>query len=102
MLGGWQCATTHDVWRGPAISLRDCHRAFKEAEKPKNVILLSPVLKVPQEVEKEMAIVDFALPGREELRTLIHNLCADVGLEHTVEDLDTYTEAALEVAALRP
>ena len=87
----------HPYLKDPVVvrRLRDCHRAFKESDRPKNVMLLSPVLKVPVEVEKEMAIVDFELPGRDELRALILSLCADVGLQHDAETLETFTEAAL-------
>ena len=87
----------HPYLKDPVVvrRLRDCHRAFKEADKPKNVILLSAVLKVPTEVEKEMAVVDFALPGRTELNALLHSLCDDYGLQHDSETLDMFTEAAL-------
>lgn len=37
----------------------------------KHVILLSPVLKIPPELEKDLAVVDFDLPGVEEIDSIV-------------------------------
>jgi hypothetical protein len=43
----------HPYLKDPVVvrRLRDCHRAFKESEKLKNVMLLSSSMKIPNEVE---------------------------------------------------
>jgi SpoVK/Ycf46/Vps4 family AAA+-type ATPase len=40
----------------------------------KCVVLLSPVLKVPPELEKEIAIIDWDLPGRAEIDEIVGNV----------------------------
>lgn len=45
--------------------IRDLVRPLKMSEK--TVLFLSPVLRLPPELEKEIAVVDFSLPTREEL-----------------------------------
>ncbi|MCA9539535.1 MAG: AAA family ATPase [Myxococcales bacterium] len=87
----------HPYLKDPVVvrRLRDCHRAFKESEKPKNVLLVSPTLKVPTELEKEMVVVDFALPDRGELRALLEQFRGAYKLAHDEEAIDRYTEAAL-------
>ena len=87
----------HPYLRDPVVvrRLRDCHRAFKESERPKNVLLLSPLMKIPPEIEAELAVVDFALPDRAELSALIRQFRDAYQLRHDDEHLDRYTEAAL-------
>ena len=45
--------------------LRDLARNLKKSEK--TLIFLSPLLQLPPELEKEISVLDFALPTREEL-----------------------------------
>ena len=87
----------HPYLKDPVVvrRLRDCHRAFKESERPKNLLLLSPTLRVPTEIEAELAVVDFALPDRAEISSLLTQFSAAYGLEYTEEELDHFTEAAL-------
>ncbi|MEZ4433902.1 MAG: AAA family ATPase [bacterium] len=87
----------HPYLKDPVVvrRVRDCHRAFKESDKPKNVLLLSPTLKMPTELEKELVVVDFTLPDRAELRALIAQFKAAYRLDHDEEALDRFTEAAL-------
>lgn len=42
------------------------------------LVLLSPVLRIPDECEKDMTIVDFPLPGRTELDDLVTQVSQDV------------------------
>ncbi len=87
----------HPYLKDPVVvrRLRDCHRNFKESEKLKTVLLLSAQMKIPTEIEKEVAVVDFALPSRADIRLLIDGLCQDFGLTHRDEVRDRFTEAAL-------
>jgi SpoVK/Ycf46/Vps4 family AAA+-type ATPase len=87
----------HPYLKDPVVvrRLRDCHRAFKEAEKRKTAFLLSPLIKVPTDLEKEVAIVDFALPNRAELRQLVAQCCTAYDLGYDDRQMDVFTEAAL-------
>src|SRR3954463_11279330 len=61
--------------------LRDIAHDLKESKK--NVILLSPVLKIPPELEKEVAIIDWDLPDRAEIDAIVGKLLQElpVGVE---------------------
>ena len=87
----------HPYLKDPVVvrRLRDCYRAFKESDRPKTVILLSPSLRVPGEVEKEVAVVDFALPNRAELRDIVCEFAESYQLRHDEEAIERFTEAAL-------
>ncbi len=52
--------------------LRDVAHELKKSQK--NVILLSPLLKVPPELEKETAVVDWDLPDRQEIDGIVQKL----------------------------
>jgi len=64
----------HPYLNDPVVirKLRDMARDLKTSMK--NVILLSPVLKVPLDVEKEMTIVDFDLPDPETLGGIVDDI----------------------------
>ncbi|MBU0552276.1 AAA family ATPase [Myxococcota bacterium] len=87
----------HPYLKDPVVvrRLRDCHRAFKDSEHRKNVLLLSGKLSVPAELEKETAVIDFDLPQRSELGALIREFSTAYQLTHDEEALDRFTEAAL-------
>ncbi len=88
----------HPYLKDPVVvrRLRDCHRAFKDSERPKNVLLLSPLMRIPAEVEAEVAVVDFALPDRLELHALLRQFRDAYQLTtHDDDDLDRFVEAAL-------
>lgn len=87
----------HPYLKDPVVvrRLRDCHRAFKESERPKNVLLLSPQLKIPADLESELVVADFELPGRTELRALIDQFREAYKLTHDEDELERFTEAAL-------
>jgi SpoVK/Ycf46/Vps4 family AAA+-type ATPase len=82
---------------------RDLARALKLTRK--NIIFLSPVLKVPTELEKEIAVIDYRLPDKEELQAIIKRITAsldDTGnLEvlKSSEKLEKIAEAALGLTA---
>ena len=61
--------------------LRDLSRDLRNTRK--NVILLSSVMKIPPEVEKDMAVLDWDLPQRGEIRAMLDELVKDYeGTEH--------------------
>src|SRR5207249_10342721 len=44
----------------------------------KTIILVSPVLEIPAELEKEMTMLNFALPTRDDLAALVDKIIEDV------------------------
>ena len=52
-------------------ALRDCVEAFRTGKARRTLIVLSSIQEIPPEGEKVAAIVDWALPSREDLCTLV-------------------------------
>ncbi|MEV0395209.1 AAA family ATPase [Polymorphospora rubra] len=79
--------------------LRDIAQAFKNGPVPRTLLLLSPVLRIPAELEKDVTIVDFALPTEAEIRaTLDAMIAANAGRIRV--DLDEIGRERLAKAAL--
>lgn len=57
----------HEVIR----RLRDCAAALKEGPVHRTIIFLSPVLVIPPELEKDLTVLDFDLPGMAELSEIL-------------------------------
>jgi SpoVK/Ycf46/Vps4 family AAA+-type ATPase len=82
---------------------RDLAHALKMTRK--NIIFLSPVLKVPTELEKEIAVIDYKLPDKKELAEIIKR--STQGLENkenleilkSPDKMDKIVEAALGLTA---
>lgn len=54
--------------------VRDAAAAFKQGITAKVLILVSPVLRIPPELEKEITLVDFPLPGEGEISELLDGM----------------------------
>jgi len=82
---------------------RDLARALKLSRK--NIIFLSPVLKVPTELEKEIAVIDYRLPDRKELSDIIERITKSLDNASKLEELkspeklEKIAEAALGLTA---
>lgn len=58
--------------------LRDlAHSLYRDHKR--HLLILSPVLKLPPELEKEIAVLDFQLPDREELHGIVDRVLSRVG-----------------------
>ena len=67
----------------------------------KTVILISPVLEIPTELDKEITLLNFPLPTKEELGTLLDRILLDVRLLRQVSiELDDAGRDRLLQAAL--
>jgi SpoVK/Ycf46/Vps4 family AAA+-type ATPase len=89
----------HPYMKDPQVvrRLRDLAHALKDAYK--NIILLSPILEVPLELEKDVSVVDFPLPVRSELRELAERLVGGVPPDKLDFNLsDGIPEAAVDAA----
>lgn len=60
----------------PAVvrRLRDIASAFKAGSAARALVLVSPVLRIPPELEKDVTLLDFPLPGEEEIRELLDGM----------------------------
>lgn len=54
--------------------LRDIITSLKQSPNPKNVVFLSPVLKLPTDLEKDITIVDFDLPTFKEIKETLDEM----------------------------
>lgn len=67
----------------------------------KTIVLVSPVLELPPELEKEITLVNFPLPSREELDAMLEGILSDVEQSASVKvDLDPRSRERLLQAAL--
>lgn len=65
------------------------------------VVLLSPIVRLPEELEKDVTLVDFPLPGRDELEALLQQIAADVAGNPALRvDLGEASRRALVDAAV--
>lgn len=69
----------HPYLNEPVVvrKLRDVAHALKTSMK--NVVFISPVLKIPMELEKEFSVIDYNLPGKEEISEIIKNISVNIG-----------------------
>ncbi len=83
--------------------LRDLTYALKTSYK--TLVILSPTLKLPAELEKEITVVDYALPSIEDLDRLLENIIqsvkhnAQIDTNLSPEDREHLLEAALGLTA---
>ncbi len=87
----------HPYLKDPFIvrSLRDLSSSIPKTRK--NIVLLSPSATIPPELSKEMAIIDFPLPGKEEIRAIYDGSILSSGIKETKGvsiNLDELIEAA--------
>ncbi|MER5453829.1 AAA family ATPase [Micromonospora sp. NPDC002389] len=86
---------------GVVRRLRDVAAAFKSGAVPRTLILVSPVLRIPVELEKDVTIVDFPLPSETEIRqvleAIIHANSADGRIQIALDELgrERFAKAAL-------
>ena len=54
--------------------IRDVAAAFQSGTTARVLIVVAPVLRIPPELEKDITIVDFPLPGETEIRSLLDTM----------------------------
>jgi len=71
----------HPYLQAPEVTrrLRDLSRALKSTRK--NIVLLSSVFKCPAEIEKDLSVVDFEVPHREDINVIIDRFLGHIGEE---------------------
>lgn len=78
--------------------LREAARALGDSYK--TIVISSPLMELPPELEKDVTVVDFPLPGPPEVDALLQRICKDVAEHASVETrLDDSGREALVRAA---
>lgn len=81
--------------------IRDLLPALKQSAGPKNVVIVSPVLELPVELEKEITIVEFDLPNFQEIKTVLRAMIdanrsgGRIAIALTPEEEERLAKAAL-------
>ena len=75
----WVLRDFHPFLKDIAVVRRLREVAFALQRSQKTVLLLGPVLKIPRELEKEITVVDFALPSAEEMGKLLGEIERSAG-----------------------
>ncbi len=92
----------HPFLKDPSIvrRLRDLNRQFRESDYNQHIIMLSPTYAAPLEIEKEIAVVDYDLPGRDELEDIVWKVAQSVpdGVELSVRADPELRESVVESA----
>ncbi len=79
--------------------LKELARHLKES--PKTVVLVSPVLELPTEIEKDVTVLQFPLPTRDDLGGLLDRVMRELGPGQSVSvDLDPEGRERLLQSAL--
>jgi SpoVK/Ycf46/Vps4 family AAA+-type ATPase len=89
----------HPYLNDPVVlrKLRDAAHNLKSTLK--NIIILSAALKIPLELEKEIAVIDYKLPAKEELAAIIARISGGLGLARDEAGWEKIIEAALGLTA---
>src|SRR5262245_39151375 len=79
--------------------LRETAQALTDSYK--TLAITSPMMEIAPELEKDVTVVDFPLPGAVELEALLERICGDVAEHSAIQiDLDDRGREALVRAAL--
>ncbi len=95
----------HPFLNDPVVlrKLRDVSHELKTSMK--NLIFLTPVTKIPQELEKEITLLDFDLPQKEEISRIIDGILYSLGKKEAEmpelqgDNKDKIIEASLGLTA---
>ena len=97
----------HPYLKDPSVvrRLRDLHRVFKESDYNQHLVLLSATYAAPLELEKEVAVIDYDLPNRDEIEGIVWKVAqsvpdnVDLPLRRDDERREAVVEAALGLTA---
>jgi AAA+ superfamily predicted ATPase len=81
----WVLCDFHPYLKDAAVvrRLRETAGALKPTHK--TVILLGSVLRIPPELEKDVTVVDFALPSAPQIAQMLDRICAEISRSGRIE-----------------
>jgi SpoVK/Ycf46/Vps4 family AAA+-type ATPase len=94
-------STTHHPDHAVLRKIRDLFGVLKHSAAPKTVVFISPTLVLPLDIQKEVALLNFALPTLEETTGLLQKMIAAhqgtkrVQINLPPEDFERLAKAAL-------
>ncbi len=81
--------------------VRDLLQRIRRAASPQNLVLVSPVLVLPDELQKDVTVTEFELPTEDEIRAVLDQMIAVNERHGRIEiDLDAEAKERLTKAAL--
>lgn len=81
--------------------LREVSHAFQAGVSARVLMLVSPVMRIPDELEKDITLVDFALPNEREIRAVLEDMIASNASHGRIRiDADDVGRERLAKAAL--
>lgn len=86
----------HPFFTDPAVTRRIRELASYLKNSYKTVILISPTLQLPMELRKDVSVIDYNLPTREELGDLLDQTLTEVN-ESTGRDINLTPEARKKI-----
>jgi hypothetical protein len=99
--GLWVICDFHPYLRDLNVVRRLREVAFALAASSKTVILLGPVLNIPPELQKEVTVIDFALPSAAQLAAQIDQIATSAARQGRVQvELDRRQRERLVLACL--
>lgn len=97
----WVLRDFHPFLKDANVVRKLRETAFAIRSSNKTIILLSPLLKIPTELEKEVTVIDFALPTAEQLGQMLEDVISSVRRQGKVEiNLDKRQRGKLVQACL--
>jgi hypothetical protein len=78
--------------------IRNLVTKFKALSKV--LVIISPTVHIPAELEKEVTVIDFKLPTRDELRTVLKGVCESGDGAPYPKDEDSVLDAAMGMTAV--
>lgn len=66
----------------------------------KTIVILSPVVDIPVELEKDITVIRFELPDKDDLRLVLKSICSDNNLPAYTENDDPLLQSALGMTVL--
>lgn len=90
----------HEYIEERAIKVRLRQLSEKLRRCRKHVVIVSPVLRLPVELEKYVAVVEFALPGSDDLGCVFDNVAKDCDSAVNAESRKKLIDSALGMTAM--
>ena len=96
----------HNFMTDPHVkrTLRDLGAVLRSSLS--TVVILSPVLTIPEELEKDITIVDYPLPSREDIKLLLEQIAADakgnpsLSIDLSPQSIEAIVDAAVGLTLL--
>lgn len=80
-------ADFHEFWGNPQIKRKLRNLAQRLRSVRKSLVVITPAARLPEELIDTAVVIDFGLPGPEELRALLDRFCSAPGLNLSLTPL---------------